>query len=401
MAQSILTVKFISKAGTYSALIQSPSGDLIQEYKDVVNGKATGVTPDFAAKKPLLFFQCTSSRTAENSLNGAVELSKTDMTYRVNGQKLSFGADDICNGVINDAGTLDSTSAFKGLFKRVDPDQNPAYLYPGLQILGNVADAFGLASGTVLMIADIKYGTQKDTIQADYQITVRKAAGESMRVTIEAGDSNCFAIREKGGSCLLAARIYSQGALLADTSQCRYKWSRLESGVWVACNLPDTCDVIEVSDSMIDTFGMFKVEVTGLSTGKLVDTQSVSDLSDPYVLDPAPNPTDMTIYEDGTNSQVTFTPCLFTKSGTPVSNAYFYFTAMSASGNILNPADAQQAYPGGHAFTVTAEQCLQSGGDITVVIEGTTARYLTAVNPANGFVNVALDAVKAGVAIIV
>lgn len=63
-ASTSRTIKFISKAGTYTAVIMSPNGDLYQEYEGTPND-ATAVYPDFTTLKPILYFVCTSSRVAE------------------------------------------------------------------------------------------------------------------------------------------------------------------------------------------------------------------------------------------------------------------------------------------------------------------------------------------------
>lgn len=49
-ASTSRTIKFISKAGTYTAVIMSPNGDLYQEYEGTPND-ATAVYPDFIFQK--------------------------------------------------------------------------------------------------------------------------------------------------------------------------------------------------------------------------------------------------------------------------------------------------------------------------------------------------------------
>ena len=61
-ASKSVSIKFFSRVGTYMAMIQSPSGDLYQEYQR--NGDKVTVMPDFSQTKPLLNFVCTSSRVA-------------------------------------------------------------------------------------------------------------------------------------------------------------------------------------------------------------------------------------------------------------------------------------------------------------------------------------------------
>lgn len=44
-ASKSVSIKFISRVGTYMAMIQSPNGDLYQEYQR--NGDKVTVMPDF------------------------------------------------------------------------------------------------------------------------------------------------------------------------------------------------------------------------------------------------------------------------------------------------------------------------------------------------------------------
>ena len=63
-ASTTRTIKFLSKAGTYTALIMSPTGDLYQEWEGAQD-EVTNIYPNFEVVKPLLYFVCTSSRVAE------------------------------------------------------------------------------------------------------------------------------------------------------------------------------------------------------------------------------------------------------------------------------------------------------------------------------------------------
>jgi len=48
-ASKTVNIKFMGKSGTYTAMIQCPSGDLYQEYQR--NGDQVMVTPDFTKTK--------------------------------------------------------------------------------------------------------------------------------------------------------------------------------------------------------------------------------------------------------------------------------------------------------------------------------------------------------------
>ena len=62
-ASKSLEIKFHAKTGTYTAVIQSPDGDIYQEYQKA--GETVVVYPDFKKSKPELDFVCLSSRVAD------------------------------------------------------------------------------------------------------------------------------------------------------------------------------------------------------------------------------------------------------------------------------------------------------------------------------------------------
>ena len=61
VASTTRTIKFISKAGTYTAVIVCPDGDLYQEWEGTL-ADITKIFPNFEQTKPVLYFVCTSSR---------------------------------------------------------------------------------------------------------------------------------------------------------------------------------------------------------------------------------------------------------------------------------------------------------------------------------------------------
>lgn len=342
-ATATRTIKFISKVGTYSAIIMCPYGDLYQEWEGSIED-APYLYPDFANTKPILYFMCTSSRVAE----GVVTPDGVD--YYFNGTKITFSGDT-------------STGTFAGLFKKVTPAGDN--LYYGLQILGNIAAASGYAPATIKMIAHISYGTQSDDIQADYTIPIQQATGSSYRVTIAAGDTNNFVIVEKGGSCILKAMAYQSGAAI--TKNLTYQWEKMDASGWVTIN-GQTAQTLTVNDSDINTYGEYRVTVfrDGSEIGK--DIQGVMDASDPYDIDPHPSPEDESISEDTSgNGQVTYTPVVVKRgSNIKALNTLFYFVVKDAAGVYLDsPLDRISAKA---SCTVTREQCIAAGGDVSITI---------------------------------
>lgn len=341
VASTSRTIKFISKAGTYTAVIMSPTGDLYQEYEGTVND-VTNVYPDFSVLKPILYFVCTSSRVAEGVAD------PDSMEYYFNGEKINFSG-----GV--------STGTFAGYFKTLAPSGDQ--LYYGLQILKNIADLAGYAPAVIKMVATISYGTQSDQIQASYTIPIQQATGSSYRVTIMAGDTKNFVITTKGGNCVLKAMAYQSGQALS--KDLTYVWEKMEATGWATIT-GVTSQTLTVNGADINTYGEYRVHVLRAGTEIGTDIQSVMDASDPYDIDPHPSPEDEAITEDTSgNGEVTYTPQVVTRgTGTKALDAQFYFVLKDAAGVYLNsdrdtPKTSQ---------IVTRAHCMQAGGDVSVTI---------------------------------
>lgn len=341
VASTSRTIKFISKAGTYTAVIMSPTGDLYQEYEGTVND-VTNVYPDFSVLKPILYFVCTSSRVAEGVAD------PDSMEYYFNGEKINFSG-----GV--------STGTFAGYFKTLAPSGDQ--LYYGLQILKNIADLAGYAPAVIKMVATISYGTQSDQIQASYTIPIQQATGSSYRVTIMAGDTKNFVITAKGGSCVLKAMAYQSGQALS--KDLTYVWEKMEATGWVAI-AGAISQTLTVNGADINTYGEYRVHVLRAGTEIGTDIQSVMDASDPYDIDPHPSPEDEAITEDTSgNGEVTYTPQVVTRgTGTKALDTQFYFVLKDAAGVYLNSdRDTPKA-----SQIVTRAHCMQAGGDVSVTI---------------------------------
>ena len=341
VASTSRTIKFISKAGTYTAAIMSPSGDLYQDYEGTTND-VTAIYPNFETLKPILYFVCTSSRVAEGVAN------PDGMEYYFNGTKITFSG-----GV--------STGTFAGYFKTVAPSGDQ--LYYGLQIVKNIAALAGYAPAVIKMVATVSYGTQSDTIQASYTIPIQQATGSSYRVTIAAGDSKNFVITTKGGSCILKAMAYQSGNAL--TKDLTYVWEKMGATGWETIT-GATAQTLTVSGDDINTYAEYRVHVSRAGAEIGSDIQSVMDTSDPYDIDPHPSPEDEAITEDTTgNGEVTYTPVVVTRgTSSKALDTQFYFALKDAAGVYLNsdrttPKSSQ---------TVTRAHCVQAGGDVSVTI---------------------------------
>lgn len=340
-ASTTRTIKFISKAGTYAAVVMCPDGDIYQEWEGTA-AQVTGVYPNFEATKPILYFVCTSSRVAE----GVATPDAID--YYFNGTKITFSGDT-------------STGTFAGVFKKIAPSGDN--LYYGLQIVKNIAELAGLAPAVIKMVATISYGTQTDQIEASYNIPIQQATGNGIRVTIVSPDSKNFVINDKGGSCQLKAMAYQKGTAL--TTGLSYVWEKMSGSGWVSISA--TTQTITVQDSDINAYGEYRVTVNRGTEELGKDIQGVMDASDPLTIDPHPSPEDETITEDTSgNGEVTYNPVVVKRgTSTKALDTTFYFVVKDAVGNYLNPGTMGTAKT---SETVTRAQCVQAGSDVSISI---------------------------------
>ena len=343
IASKVGQVTFSQKSGVYMAAILCDKGDLYQEY-DGDSSAPTNIAPDFTTLKPTLSFLLTSSRVAE----GIVVPSSIKWYFY-----------DV---LINFTSNV-STNTFggeTGHFKFV-PYAAGTTNYYGLQVVKNLVKASAGASCTIKGVATVTVGNVSDEIQWVYPIPITKGVGNQKVVTIMAGDDKYFAIREKGGSVILSAVARLGASEL--TAGLSYKWYRMINNAWNLIS-GQTGKNLTVTDSMVDTTGIFKVEVYQDSTLIGLDTQTVIDLSDPYDIITNPTPEDETISKAG--DTVVYRPILVKRGETTkAKDMTFYFVFMDSAGVILNPSTANTSSASG---TCTYEMCQQAGGNVAWTI---------------------------------
>ena len=159
-------VKFISKAGTYTAMIQCNRGQLWQSFQGTA-ATPSNITPDYASlqDKPVLRFVVVSSRSA----NAAV-VSGTPKWY--------FGSAQINSANINQIDT-----AYQSYFELVNPDIPNGQYYYGLRIKANLVT---LAQGSAVGIKAVgTFSGQnfKDTVQAETTVNIYPQTEASTSLT--------------------------------------------------------------------------------------------------------------------------------------------------------------------------------------------------------------------------
>ena len=365
-------IKYNVKSGVYVPKIESPMGDIVQYYTGSESnlGKIYIDIEKIAEEtnKPLLYLDVVSSRSAEAQVKFA-----SDVEIYVNGTKLAFDS----NGL--------STTMFgnnqNGHFKAVKNSTGSGAVVHGIRLMRNLIKDFNFTSINIKMVGSIQYGTQLDSVQATYTIPVQKYSGNGYAVTIKAGDSKGFTIRERGteGAVTLVASVWDIEAGTETTGNLKYVWEKAvptESG-WA--DLKNDSKTLKVDDTMIAAYGEFRCTVSQGSTLLGSDMRSVNDATDEYVVNLHPTPPDETINE-GSGEGVKYEPKLAirTTTGTNEVEGYkFCFSVKDGSGVPLNKyqdgngqteTSVEMATTPQTSYTVTEAQCIQAGGDVSLTV---------------------------------
>ena len=365
-------IKYNVKSGVYVPKIESPMGDIVQYYTGSESnlGKIYIDIEKIAEEtnKPLLYLDVVSSRSAEKQVKFA-----SDVEIYVNGTKLAFDS----NGL--------STTMFgnnqNGHFKAVKNSTGSGAVVHGIRLMRNLIKDFNFTSINIKMVGSIQYGTQLDSVQATYTIPVQKYSGNGYAVTIKAGDSKGFTIRERGteGAVTLVASVWDIEAGTETTGNLKYVWEKAvptESG-WA--DLKNDSKTLKVDDTMIAAYGEFRCTVSQGTTLLGSDMRSVNDATDEYVVNLHPTPPDETINE-GSGEGVKYEPKLAirTATGTNEVEGYkFCFSVKDGSGVPLNKyqdgngqteTSVEMATTPQTSYTVTEAQCIQAGGDVSLTV---------------------------------
>lgn len=373
LASAQRTIRFTTHGGTYTAHLIAPQGDIYQEYSGTESAPRAPYIPDFAtlATKPLIQLVVTSSRATEVAEPDGVE-------WYFNGELIRFPQSPY------DVANLASPTIPAGTFFR-----STNVGYPCILITGNIAPIAHYAPATIAAQATLTYGTMQDTIQAQCAIPISLSRGSSYKVTIASADNKAMVLHSSTDECQLRALTYLAGAL-DNPSNFTYQWSRWGTNATHAIPtwLPlGTAQNQTINASMVDSQLIVRVEVshaTGSHALVGADTQVVIDASDPWEIDPNPNPADETIVQgDSVRNSVTYRPILHRRgkeaaAEQPSGGHIWYFSAFAPSGMPLTigpggeeyisiSASTLQADPS-EGFTITSAHCAQAGGDVAIVI---------------------------------
>ena len=370
IAQTV--IKYRVKSGTYTTYVNSPSGDLVQYYTGT-KSNITKIYVDFHNSPRSIFLVSISSRQTEG-----VATFSDNIKVNVNGIDLSFNQDGV------------NTTTFgtnTGQFKLVKSNNSLSY-YDGIQIQKNLLVDSQFAPITITLSAPVQYGTQTDILKASYTIPVMEYSGNGNIVTIKAGDNNNFVITSKkttsaASKVKMEACVYDVETGKEITTGLTYQWQKAvpTNEGWENIN-DETAKTFTVTESMIATYGDYRVLV--YENGNLVgsDTRSVMDATDPYIINLHPNPADETIDEDENgNSKVTYTPKVAERgSGKETDGFLFCFSVKDAGGAPLNKwqngngdeLDTEMATTAQESYEVTRAQCAQAQGNVNLTVFAVT-----------------------------
>ena len=365
-------IKYNVKSGVYVPKIESPMGDIVQYYTGSESnlGKIYIDIEKIAEEtnRPLLYLDVVSSRSAEAQVKFA-----SDVEIYVNGTKLAFDSNGLSTTMFGDGQNEH--------FKAVKNSTGTGAVVYGIRLMRNLIKDFNFTSINIKMVGKIQYGTQLDSVQATYTIPVQKYSGNGYAVTIKAGDSKGFTIRERGteGAVTLVASVWDIEAGTETTGNLKYVWEKAvptESG-WADLN--NDSKTLKVDDTMIAAYGEFRCTVSQGTTLLGSDMRSVNDATDEYVVNLHPTPPDETINE-GSGEGVKYEPKLAirTATGTNEVEGYkFCFSVKDGSGVPLNKyqdgdgsteTSVEMATTPQTSYTVTEAQCIQAGGDVSLTV---------------------------------
>ena len=383
------TVKFINKVGTFTAYLQSANGDLWQTYtRD--GSTYTGITPDFSVTKPVVDFVVISSRVAGIS--------------NLNGYPTWYLGDN----QINDGATV--RSAYSSYFDILS-NTGSGRQYYGLRIKNNLVALTSGSSITLKATGSLLIsGTgTTDTITAQTVIAIEPSTGSGVKAIVRDTTYQvqhitrpAFTFTAEEEQMNMTVDVYEGGNEV--TSGLTYKWQMVTNGTWA--DLTDggsggniisgsSTKNLTIGENVVMTYTQVRCNVMKSNAHYVYGLANIMDATDPYVIEPHPNPTDETIENDGqgspktysptTRSAVTYTPKIISRNSgsdqTAMTAQGFYFTYTSSDGTEQTPVSLKNKACTGTASTdtfitggassnypVTYAMCV-SNGDISVIIE--------------------------------
>ncbi len=380
MTSASVNVTLLRNNKSFQTVLLCTMGDLYQRYTGSVNAPDS-VAPDFQNlyNNPSTHAKAVRLQAFAYPTFGTDPAAVSAVRWYVGGAEITFAS------VADADGTFLSTGTYAGLFRK------------------GAFSASGAVANELIICGNLVSKLQQSTtfrceldIQPDPQVTDLATASMQIPYSVSqvAQDTfTCVAYERSGKGMLitanqeqleLAAILYRGTTVVADSGSTTYdstaatfEWAELDTATaaWTprtptAGTGSDTSQVLKVSEPEVESQSNFKAVAKVGGKEVAMDLADVSDVSDPYVIEPHNVPEDGVVRESGTTG-VSFAPTLVsrTPSVTVTQPAKFRFTVYGADGVIVTPnnAVAGQQYYEGLTMTLDHAFCV-SVGDFRVTI---------------------------------
>lgn len=296
-ASAVGRITVTSNGTSIFSILQATTGDLYQNFSGEASAPET-ITPDWeatGATKPVVTFQAFS---AGSDAGATIDLSTATATWYVDDSLLTFNSAGVSTNVLGG-----ETGHFT---KGTSTDMQPT-----LTINKNLVKVNTGASFNIKCIVDCTVGNTNTKLTSLIPVTIVKGTENARNVHIICADTkNVFTITEKGGTCKVKAQVIQGDA--TKTSGFTYKWYLQDPAASETWNLQtETSNTYEVKEEDVNSCALVKVEVYNGSTLYGSDVQSITDISDEYIVYANPtnnsNPTAENFVE-GVGGTITYAP---------------------------------------------------------------------------------------------
>lgn len=311
----------------------------------ITNG--TGIiSPSFATNKPCIYPVIRSSLKAAR-----VSPQATDYHWFYNGVEIAF-----TNSLSNALGNL-AAGTFKSEWKTID-----GFSVPTLTIMKELASPSNIDSDTVEFKCTVNTGFAT-VVSASTEISIEQTDGEAVLAYISI--NNGGVIDDSVASLTATAHLLVGGA--EKSSNVTYDWFKMKvsAGVdgWQSLNKKTKSITIAAAD--VNSSELYKCVVSfGDKTASAV--MEVVDETDALIIYPNPtNGTGASIPEELSSAQtsIIYRPKVMKRSSQQEVSGYkFYYLLTNSAGESISEQD------GGNTFTVTLDNAVDAGGDMTLII---------------------------------
>lgn len=335
------TIKYVKQGDCLTCSLRSTFP--LKQY--ITNGNGI-VSPSFVTNQPCIYPVIRSSLKATR-----VAPQASDVHWYYNGTEIVF--------TNNLSGVMGSVEAgtFKSEWKTID-----GFTVPTLTILKELASASNIDSDNIEFKCTVNTGFAT-VVSASAEVAIEQTDGEAVVAYISIGNGGV--IDDSNASLVATAHLLVGGE--EKQSNVTYAWykMRVTSGTdgWVSLN--KTTKTITINAADVNSSELYKCVVTfgGKSAGAVME---VVDETDALIIYPNPtNGAGASVPEELSSAQtsIIYRPKVTKRTSQQEVNGYtFYYLLTNSAGDTINSQD------GGASFTVTLDNAVSAGGDMTLII---------------------------------